>query len=113
MPQNRNKLIDLFISNISNAIVHRILSKSTNDEQIKKRYNAEFGVSLDISKNYRGKINPINNVLPEKDIDYIKNKIIKNVRAELISRISDGYKNINIDLIDIIVEEILKNNKII
>jgi len=113
MNQNRNKLIDLFIGNVSNAIVHNILAKSTDNEEIKKRYNAEFGVSFNISKNYRVKINPIDSPMPEKDIDYIKNKIVRKVKAELLSRISEGYKNVNLNLIEIIVENILKEVNII
>ena len=32
MPQNRNQLIELFIGNITNAIVHRILEKAIGKE---------------------------------------------------------------------------------
>ena len=66
-----------------------------------------------MAKKYREKINPINAPLPEKDIDYIKNKIISKVRAELTIRISKGYDNIDLGLVEEFVEEALKNTKVI
>ena len=38
MVQNRKKLIELFVGNISNAVVHEILEKATNDEEISSKY---------------------------------------------------------------------------
>ena len=113
MPQNRSKLIDLLIGNISNAIAHKILSSATDNEDIKNHYIKELEDSLGNARNYREKINPINTALPAKDIDYIKNKIIRTVRSKLQSRILEGYKNINLNLIEIVVENILKDMKII
>jgi len=51
--------------------------------------------------------------LPNKDVDYIRIKIINKVKVELMLRISSGYKNINLDLIEDIVDNVLKNLKII
>lgn len=113
MTQNRKKLIDLFIGNISNSIVHRILEKAIDNEDIINKYVKEQNISLEIAKRYREKINPINIKLPDKDIDYIKNKIINKVKAELMSRISKGYKNINLNLIEDIVDETLKELELI
>ena len=113
MSQNRNKLIDLFIGNISNSIVHRILEKAINDENIRKYYDKEFLTSLDIAKKYRKNINPIDTPLPAKDIKYIKEKITKKVKAELELRISKGYKNINIGLVEPIVNGVLEETKVI
>ncbi|MBS3122648.1 hypothetical protein J4434_07240 [Candidatus Woesearchaeota archaeon] len=78
MPQNRNKLIELFIGNISNAVVHEILTKAIDDENIRRHYDKELKVSFDTAKKYREKINPVNTTLPEKDTDYIREKIKKN-----------------------------------
>ena len=47
MSQNRNKLRELFIGNISNSIVHRILEKAIDDENIRKYYDKEFSISKD------------------------------------------------------------------
>ena len=113
MSQNRNKLIDLFIGNISNSVVHRILEKAIDEEDIRKHYDKEFLTSLNIAKRYREKINPINTPLPDKDIEEIKEGVIKKVRAELELRISKGYKNINIELVEPTVNEILKETKVI
>jgi len=108
MSQNRNKLINLFIGNISNSVTHKILEKAIDEEDIRKRYGKEFSISLDIAKKYREKINPINAPLPDKDIRYIKDKIIQKVRVELEKRISKRYKNIDLELIEPTVNSLLK-----
>lgn len=53
MSQNRNKLIELFIGNVSNNVVHRILEKAIDEENIRKRYDKEFSISLDLSGKLR------------------------------------------------------------
>ena len=113
MVQNRNKLIELFIGNISNAVVHEILGKAIDDDNIRNHYNIELKISVDKARSYREKINPVNKMLPDKDILYIKDKIIRKVRAELQLRASQGYTNINLALVEITVENVLKNMKII
>ncbi|MEK6830761.1 MAG: hypothetical protein AABX77_01930 [Nanoarchaeota archaeon] len=65
MPQNRNKLIDLFIGNISNAIIHEILERAIDQEEIADRYRKELNNSLNKAKEYREKINPTNAILPD------------------------------------------------
>jgi len=75
MSQNRNKLIDLFAGNISNSVVHRVLEKAIEEENIRSHYDKEFLASLEVAKRYRDKINPINTPLPGKDIAKIKEKI--------------------------------------
>jgi len=75
MVQNRNKLMNLFIGNISNSIVHEILEKAIDNEFLSKRYEKELTTSLEIAKIYREKINPASSLLPNKDIEYIKNRI--------------------------------------
>ena len=112
MDQNRNKLIELFIGNMSNAILHKVLEKAITDTDIVDRYNKEIKNSFEIAKQYREKINPLNIPLPEKDVNYIKDKIIRKVKAELQIRISKGYKNINLDLVEQIMNELLKETKI-
>lgn len=113
MPQNRKKLIELFIGNVSNAVIHKILEKAIIDnEEIIDKYNKESLLSLKIAASYRQKINPIKTILPEKDKIYIKNKVTSKVKLELNIRIAKGYKNIDLSLIEIFVNETLKDFKI-
>lgn len=109
MVQNRNKLIELFIGNISNSIVHQILEKAVSKELIADKYRKELITSFEIAKRYREKINPVNRLLPDKDIAYIRTKIINKVNAELMTRISKGYKNIDLTLVERLVNKVLKD----
>ena len=113
MVHNRNKLIDLFIGNTANVVVHKILEKAIEDEDIGKKYIKEIRNSHDIAKKYRKKINPADNVLNDKKAEEIKNKIIIKVQSEISIRIAKGYKNIDINLIDKITYNTLKEFKII
>ena len=99
MVQNRNKLIDLFVGNISNSIIHEMLEKAIDNEFLSKRY--------------REKINPVNSSLSNKDVEYIKNKIKNKVISELSIRISNGYRNIDLELANNIIEKYLKEVDII
>ena len=110
---NRNKLLELFISNLSNVIIHSILEKATEKSEIASVYAKEMKNSREISKIYRKKINPINASLPEIDIEYIKTKIKRKVQSELLLRISKGYTNINLNIIDEEIDKSLKEFKII
>ncbi len=113
MAQNRNKLIDLFIGNISNSIVHKILEKAIDNKEITIKYERELSISWKIAKRYREKINPINRALQSKDANYIKTKMVTLVRAELLMRISKGYKGINLDFIEELVDKALKDMSVI
>ena len=113
MVQNRNKLIDLFIGNIANSIVHEILEKAAKENELISRYRKELTTSFEIAKKYRNKINPISSSLPDKDNIYIKSKIIRKVRAELSLRISKGYENIDLGLVEELVNKALKDTKIV
>lgn len=111
MSQNRNKIIDIFVGNISNCIVHKILEKAIDEENIRKHYDREFLTSLEVAKRYREKINP-RGILPDKDISEIKEKIRNKVDKELRLRVSKGYKNINLGLVEEIIDEILIKMKV-
>jgi len=113
MVQNRNKLIELFIGNISNSIVHKILEKAVAQEELSDKYNKELLSSFEVAKRYREKINPVKTPLPDKDVTYIKNKVINRVRTELLLRISKGYKNIDLNLIEKLVDEFLKEINVV
>ena len=113
MVQNRNKLIDLFIGNVSNSIIHNILEIAIDNEEISNKYEKELTTSFEIAKRYREKINPVKSHLPKKDIKYIKNKIKNKVRGELLIRISKGYKNINLELIDEMIDKYLSDMNVV
>lgn len=108
MVQNRNKLIALFIGNISNALVHQILEKATEDEELARRYDKELTTSWTIAKHYREKINPTIEPLPSKDYVYIEFKVMKQVMAELSLRIAKGYQHIDLSLVEEHVDAMLK-----
>lgn len=111
---NRNKLIDLFVSNLATAIVHQILERAIADRQeISEKYNKEVKNSWEIAKRYREKVNPINKSLPGRDAEDIKMKVINRVKAELKLRIEKGYENINISLVEEFVEKSLQELKVI
>ena len=110
---NRNKLMDNFIGNLSNAIVHEILKRAADDEALRSRYLKELTTSMKNALKYRDQINPVNSKLQKKDAEYIKDKIIKKVESKLLKRMDEGYKNVNLNLIEIVVEEFLKQSKII
>jgi|SRR3989344_6585537 len=113
MPQNRKRLIELFIGNLSNAIVHQICLEATDKKEIAFKYKKELETSLSISKKYREKINPKNYSLPEKDVEYIKIQVSNKVISELEKRISQGYKNIDLNSVKEFVDEALKGTEII
>lgn len=113
MTQNRNKLLDLLIGNLANAAVHKVLEEAAEDELRKKYYDDELSNSIGIAKNYRGKINPINEPLPDKDAAEIREKIINKAETELKRRIAKGYGNINLASLREIVEKILVDLKVV
>src|SRR3989344_6208047 len=113
MSQNRNTLINKFVGNISNSIVHKILEGAIHDEILSNRYTKEIRNSFEIAKIYREKINPINSALPFKDIQEIKDKISKKVKMELRSRISLGYKNIDLSSVETEINNVLEELKVI
>lgn len=105
---NRNKLLNLFASNLANVIVHRILEKAIDQPEIAKVYTKEVKNSLEIAKKYREKINPIENILPSHNIEELRAKITNKVKRELNLRIKKGYKNINLFLVEEFVDVYLK-----
>lgn len=110
MALNRKKLVKLFIGNVSNAVLHKILEEAVEDDIIRKYYDKEFLNSLDIARKYREKINPVNSKLPESS--EIKEAIIRKVNNELKVRVSKGYKNINLSLVKPTADDILTELKV-
>ena len=113
MARNRNKLITLFIGNLSNALVHQILEKATDDAELAHKYDKELLTSLDIAKAYREKINPKTEPLPLQDRTYIKSKVMKQVTAELSLRIAKGYQHIDLSLVEGHIDTLLKELTIV
>lgn len=109
MPQNRKKLIELIIGTMSNAIVHEILRIASKNKEIASYYKKEIENAVTISKKYRKKINPTGKSLPDKDVFYIRKKIILRARTGLKIRISKGYKNIDLTLIEELADKSLKD----
>lgn len=113
MSQNKWKIIDILIGNLATAIVHSILEKSIIQKpELSIKYRNELLTSFDIAKRYREKINPKDSSLPISDLNYIKDKLIKRIRNELQTRISRGYQNINLEIIETEVDNALKELKI-
>jgi spore germination protein YaaH len=108
MTQNKNQLIDILIGNLTNAIVHTILEKSIDKQELVSKYRNEVINSYSIAKRYREKINPIDRCLPTVDLNYIKEKLKTKIKVELCLRINKGYQNINLDLVDIEIDNALK-----
>ncbi|MEK6964562.1 MAG: hypothetical protein AABX70_09180 [Nanoarchaeota archaeon] len=113
MPQNRNKRIELFIANLTNVIVHRILEIAVDNKEIASKYKKEIEASLKLTKKYREQINPIQSPLPEKQALAIRQKLLNKAEIRLSSRISQGYKNLHLDQVEEFVEAALKELKII
>ena len=113
MVHNRNKLIALFVGNLSNAILHQILEQAIHDDTLTHRYHKESATSLALAKEYRAKINPLESCLPENDSAYIKQKTLQKVTSELQLRISKGYQHIDLSLIEGFVDRILKETKVL
>ena len=114
MVQNRNKLIDLLIGNLSNAVLHRILEKAIIQEkpEIAGKYNKEIKNSCEIAKAYREKINPQTSALPVKGIEFIRKRVISRVNSEISVRILKGYENLRLDEVNIAVDTAMKEIKI-
>ena len=110
---NRNKLLNLFISNLSNVIVHKVLEKAIDNPEIANVYSKEIKNSFNIAKNYREKINPIDKILPAHDIKNVRDKIINKVKTELNLRITRGYVNIDLSPVENLIDNYLRELHII
>lgn len=110
MALNRKKSVKLFIGNVSNAVLHKILEEAVEDETIRKYYDKEFLNSLDIARKYRENINPVNSKLPESS--EIKEAVIRKVNNELKVRVSKGYKNIDLSLVEFNTNKFLSELKV-
>lgn len=113
MVQNRNKLLDLLTGNLANAVVHKVLEEATEDELRRKYYDDELSNSIEIAKNYRKKINPVNEPLPDKDAAEIRERIVSKAEAELKLRIAKGYENINLGSVREVADKLLAELKVI
>lgn len=108
MSQNRNKLIQLLVSDLVNLVVHRVMEKSVKEEMFRKHYDKESMISFEVAKRYREKINPVQKEWPEKDIKEIKEEVLKRALNELELRISKGYRGIDLGLAGDVLDKILR-----
>ena len=108
MSQNRKKLIDLFIGNVSNVVVHRLLERAIDDDLVAKRYGKEERTSFDTAEKYRALINPVQSPLPISDADMIRLRILARVKCEIVLRVSKGYKNLSLDGVERFVDSVLR-----
>jgi hypothetical protein len=90
-----------------------VLEEAVREEILRNHYDKESLVSFEVAKKYRGKINPIQRELPDKDINKIKKEVLKKVNNELKLRISKGYLGIDLNLTKKILEKTLKKLKIL
>lgn len=112
MVHNRNKLLILLIGNLANAVVHKVLEEATKEEILRKRYDKESLVSYEVAKRYREQINPLQRCLSEKDAEEIKEEVMRRARQELQTRISKGYRDIDIALVEPVLQKLMKELKI-
>ena len=56
MVQSRTKLIELFISNLANSVVHEILEKAIDREEIADKYRKEIKNSIERKKDELDKL---------------------------------------------------------
>mgnify|MGYP001329330556 CR=1 FL=1 len=108
MSQNRNKLIQLLTGNLVNLVVHQVLEESAQEEMLRKHYDKESSVSFEVAKKYREKINPAQREFPERDLSKIREEVLKRSSNEPNLRISKGYEGIDLNLINPILERVLK-----
>ncbi|HLD04353.1 MAG TPA: hypothetical protein VJG90_01410 [Candidatus Nanoarchaeia archaeon] len=89
-----------------------MLEIAVDNAEIASKYKKEIEASLKLAKKYREQINPTKSPLPEKQALGIRQKLLNRVEIRLSSRISQGYKNINLDQIEGYVDTALKELKI-
>ena len=108
MPENRNNLIDKFVGNLSNAIVHEALFGSAENKEAASYYKKELDNSMRISRAYREKINPVDRTFSKEDIEYIRKRVINKSKAKLMTRILQDYPNIDLSLVESLIDRALK-----
>lgn len=104
----RNRNIERLISNLANAVIHQILEKAIDKNELKDYYRNEIINSWKIANLYRQKINPTERNLLEVDVIEIKKKVINRVNAELKTRTDKGYKNIDLRDVEEFVDKALR-----
>lgn len=112
MVHNRNKLLTLLIGNLVNAVVHRVLEEATTEEILRKRYDKESLVSYEVAKRYREQINPLQRCLSPEDAGQIRKEVIRRAYQELQTRISKGYQDVDITLIEPVLQKLLKELRV-
>ncbi|MAE13429.1 hypothetical protein CMO92_02590 [Candidatus Woesearchaeota archaeon] len=107
MVQNRKKLIQLLIGNLSNYVVHAVLAEAIEDDGIMERYRKEGLTSFRLAEGYRERIHPKREVFSGKDVVHIRVCVGQRTRNELRKRICRGYEGIDLGLVEVYVERAL------
>ena len=113
MTQNRNKLLDLLIGNLANAVVHKVLEEAAGEDSLKKYYYDELSNSIEVARNYRKKINPVSEPLPDKDAAEIRERTISKAEAELKLRVAKGYEKINLGSVGEVTDKLMADLKVV
>jgi hypothetical protein len=92
--QNKKKIIQHLIGNLSNAIVHKILENAIKDLFISQKYEKEILNSFEVAKSYRSKLNPVDKGINKLEFEKIKKEVSARVRNEIELRRDKGYKNL-------------------
>ena len=103
--RNKKKLLRIIIGNLSNAILHEILAESTQNE-LREYYSKESVISLEVALRYRQKLS--------YDFTFsnnLKSILVKIVKNKLNQRINLGYKNLDLNKVEIHVNFFLKKIK--
>ena len=87
MPQNRKRLIELFIGNLSNAIVHQICLEATDKKEIAFKYKKELETSFKELKK-SGEIKAIQTDIT--NVEEVEN-LIKQIKAKTIIEPKNDY----------------------
>lgn len=100
MTQSRRKLLEVLASHLATAVVHRILEKAIDSPEIASRYRKETLNALEVAKKYRERLNPKMGALPEQEMELLRNRVVRKVKAALQVRISKGYTGIRYESIE-------------
>ncbi|MDO8655733.1 MAG: hypothetical protein Q7K45_00715 [Nanoarchaeota archaeon] len=93
-------------------VIHKVLEASAKEDILRRYYDKESLISFNVAQKYRELINPVQRELPFQDIEEMTQDIKRRVKKELELRISKGYEGINLNLIEQILENLLRELKI-
>lgn len=102
----------LLIGNLANVVVHKVLEEATKEEILRKRYDKESLISYEVAKRYREQINPLQRCLSPEDAGQIRKEVIRRAYQELQVRISKGYREVNLALVEPVLQKLMKELRV-